>query len=212
MSTEKLTERPGYYAVIPAVIRYDKDLSPMAKLLYGEITCLLHFNNKCFASNKYFSRLYSISEIQVSRLINQLVRANYITSQTEKTGSGTRRIITTPSNVFDVSVKIKKDKAALIKNDDIINNKSINKQSLSKDNDIEKKSEKKFSIPTLEAVKEYFVSLGFRGSEPESFHDFYTSKGWMVGKTKMKDWKAAVRNWIRGIKKEDTGDNKQIVL
>ena len=34
----------------------------------------------------------------------------------------------------------------------------------------------------------------------EAFYDFYESKDWYVGKSKMKDWKAAVRNWERGDK------------
>ena len=33
--------------------------------------------------------------------------------------------------------------------------------------------------------------------DPERFVDFYEAKGWMVGKNKMKDWRAAVRNWER---------------
>ena len=33
------------------------------------------------------------------------------------------------------------------------------------------------------------------GIDPESFVDFYTARGWMIGKAKMKDWKAAVRTW-----------------
>lgn len=48
--------------------------------------------------------------------------------------------------------------------------------------------------PTLEAVREYCKER--RNSvDPEKFYDFYASKGWMVGKNKMKDWKAAVRTW-----------------
>lgn len=50
--------------------------------------------------------------------------------------------------------------------------------------------------PTLEAVREYCKER--RNSvDPEKFYDFYASKGWMVGKNKMKDWKAAVRTWER---------------
>ena len=41
--------------------------------------------------------------------------------------------------------------------------------------------------------------------DPQRFVDFYTSKGWMVGKTKMKDWRAAVRTWEKDDKpKGDT--------
>lgn len=55
-------------------------------------------------------------------------------------------------------------------------------------------SKRKFSPPSLEEVQEYCRQRK-NTVKPEAFVDFYTSKGWMVGKTPMKDWKAAVRNW-----------------
>ena len=56
--------------------------------------------------------------------------------------------------------------------------------------------EKSFIPPSVENVREYCQEGGYR-VDAECFVDFYASKGWMVGKTKMKDWKAAVRNWAR---------------
>lgn len=54
----------------------------------------------------------------------------------------------------------------------------------------------RFTPPEYLEVFAYFESKGAGSGEPTKFMDFYTSKGWMVGKTKMKDWKAAARNWI----------------
>ena len=51
-----------------------------------------------------------------------------------------------------------------------------------------------FQKPTLEQVEEYMKERGM-SNYASRFHNFYESKGWMVGKNKMKDWKAAVRNW-----------------
>ena len=51
-----------------------------------------------------------------------------------------------------------------------------------------------FAPPTVEQVKEYCAERK-NNVDAERFVDFYTSKGWMVGKTKMKDWKASVRTW-----------------
>lgn len=48
--------------------------------------------------------------------------------------------------------------------------------------------------PPLELVKEYCLSRN-NGIDPQRFIDHYTSNGWMVGKTKMKDWQASVRTW-----------------
>ena len=66
---------------------------------------------------------------------------------------------------------------------------------------------KQFKIPLPQSVSQYMVERGLIFSEAEiqasSFVDFYESKGWMVGKTKMKDWKASVRNWLRKYKAPD---------
>lgn len=66
---------------------------------------------------------------------------------------------------------------------------------------IERDAESRFTPPTAEEVKAYCLEKGYK-VDPERFVDFYTSKGWLVGKTKMKDWKATVRNWARTDKKE----------
>ena len=54
-------------------------------------------------------------------------------------------------------------------------------------------TKKRFIPPTLEQVAEYVKQRGSK-VDPQGFIDFYESKGWMVGKTPMKDWKAACRN------------------
>ena len=59
----------------------------------------------------------------------------------------------------------------------------------------------RFAPPTLEEVKEYCSERG-NGVDAQRFVDFYEMKGWMVGKNKMKDWKAAVRTWERSEPKQ----------
>lgn len=53
-----------------------------------------------------------------------------------------------------------------------------------------------FRPPTLDEVKEYCDERN-SGISAEHFYDYYSSNGWQVGRTKMKDWKAAVRTWER---------------
>lgn len=55
-------------------------------------------------------------------------------------------------------------------------------------------SKKRFSPPTVEEVAAYCEERK-NGIDPQRFWDFYASKNWMIGKSKMKDWKAAVRTW-----------------
>ena len=59
-----------------------------------------------------------------------------------------------------------------------------------------KKAGSRFVPPTLEEVSAFIAENNYRVNA-EKFIDYYNANGWMVGKTKMKDWKAAVRNWHR---------------
>lgn len=74
-----ISEKPNYYAIIPATVRYDKDLSPNAKLLYGEITALANARGYCWATNKYFKDIYGISSDRtIQNLLKQLNDKKYI--------------------------------------------------------------------------------------------------------------------------------------
>ena len=63
-----------------------------------------------------------------------------------------------------------------------------------KDND---NSVVRFTAPTKQDVMDYCQEKGYTDVDVERFMNYYTSNGWMVGKNKMKDWKAAMRNWAR---------------
>lgn len=80
--------KPGYYAVIPAEVRYDDRLPANAKLLYGEISALIGADGFCYASNQYFSELYGMAEETISRLIAKLEKAGHILRQLIRDDSG----------------------------------------------------------------------------------------------------------------------------
>lgn len=84
---------------------------------------------------------------------------------------------------------------------------SIGKDSIDKSNK-ERGTSRNFVPPTLSEVKAYCQERN-NGINPEQFIDFYESKGWFVGKNKMKDWKAAVRNWEQR-RKEERGENDRV--
>lgn len=73
---------------------------------------------------------------------------------------------------------------------------TINSQPTTKDKADKPPSRHKFSPPTVEDIKAYCREQGYM-VDAERFVDHYASNGWMVGKSKMKDWQAAVRNWSR---------------
>lgn len=90
-----MENKPNFYAIIPANVRYDKDLSPNAKLLYGEITSLCNEKGYCWANNRYFMELYNISDRQIRNLLKQLSDKNYI--NIELINNTNRRIYITDS-------------------------------------------------------------------------------------------------------------------
>lgn len=73
-----MNEKPGYYAIIPAGVRYDNQLPQGAKLLYGEITALTNKNGYCWASNDYFAKLYSVSIGTIKSWLKCLEDNSYI--------------------------------------------------------------------------------------------------------------------------------------
>ncbi len=83
-------------------------------------------------------------------------------------------------------------------------NKNDNKEKSFKENTLKSVKEKRFAPPTPENVSEYCREMGYTHVDADRFVDFYSAKGWMVGKNHMKDWKAAARNWERSQRQEST--------
>lgn len=75
----------------------------------------------------------------------------------------------------------------------------------------EKKPVKRFKAPTVEEVQAYCDERG-NHVDAQRFVDFYSAKGWLVGKNHMKDWKAAVRTWERNNSNTNTKANTGIVI
>jgi hypothetical protein len=88
---EVFQSQPSYFAVIPANVRYDKNLEPNAKLLYGEISALANIQGFCFSGNKYFSDLYDVDIRTIKRWISNLEKLGYIKIVHEKKGIRTLR-------------------------------------------------------------------------------------------------------------------------
>lgn len=68
----------NYYAIIPATVRYNNNLKPAEKLLYGEITALTNTKGYCYAKNRYFANLYDVTLHTVSQWISHLEKMGYI--------------------------------------------------------------------------------------------------------------------------------------
>jgi hypothetical protein len=69
---------------------------------------------------------------------------------------------------------------------------------------------RRFTPPTAEQVNEYATKFGMK-IDAQRFVDFYSSKGWKVGSSPMKDWQAAVRNWVSRDKKGKKDDKSDLI-
>ena len=71
--------KPSYWAVLPASVRYDPELPPNAKLLYAELSALADAAGYCFASNEYFAGNFELNVKSIQRLLKALADRGYIT-------------------------------------------------------------------------------------------------------------------------------------
>ena len=195
-------DNPGYYAVIPATVRYDTTLSANTKLLYGEITSLCNEKGYCYATNNYFADLYGVNKISISRWIKQLIEQGYIVSKVEYVGK-TKEIKRRYLFVNDSYIPINKIDNTPYQNCYDPINKNVKENN--KEEYIKEIYKEKFLKPSLEDVKKYCQERNNK-VDAESFINYYESVGWKVGKNKMKDWKAAIRTWERNQKNKSVED------
>ena len=85
-------ENPNYFAIIPAFIRYNENLTMFEKILYWEITALTNKEWFCFASNSYFSNLYKMHTVSISRAINNLEKNWFIKIEIDEKWWNQRKI------------------------------------------------------------------------------------------------------------------------
>ena len=179
--------KPNYYAVIPADVRYSKNLTPNAKLLYAEITALCNMNGKCTASTQYFATLYNVSKTSIQNWLKilednkHIIRHNIFKEGTKEILSRHIKLVNNPTqNNFRDNININ-----ITNNNTTYSNKG------------------RFKKPNLLDIKNYCLERQ-NNVDAEAFIDFYDSKDWKIGKNKMKDWKAAIRTWERRETKKPT--------
>ena len=76
--------KPGYFAVIPAAVRYCQSLPPNAKLLYGDISALSNALGYCWASDEFFCRVYELHPKTIRNLLSALEKEGFIIVQEER--------------------------------------------------------------------------------------------------------------------------------
>lgn len=188
---------------IPKDIWLNKLLTMQEKIFLVEIDSL---DNKdgCFAGNAHFAEFFGISKTRVSLVIKSLVEKGFI-KNTLIYKDGTKEILKRVLNVCYIPyvTKVKESPQQMLNTP--IQQKLIDSNTGFSNTSNNTKKERtplpqKFIQPTIEQVSTYMTERNITNphSESEAFVDHYISNGWMVGgRTKMKDWKASVRNWGR---------------
>jgi len=83
-----MKDNPSYYSILPAAVRYSKDLTDFQKILFSEITALANKDGYCSASNGYFAELYGKEPENISRHISKLESAGFLQRFVVKNESG----------------------------------------------------------------------------------------------------------------------------
>ena len=199
--------RKGYFAIIPASIRYDQELSSNAKLLYGEITALCNERGFCWATNEYFANLYGVSKKSITRWIASLVDRGYLElafDYENESNKKLKRIIKLKDIVvenvhggqncpypMDKNVPTPMDKNVPENNTSINNTSNTKKEKMYK----KEKSHVDFVVPTLEEVAEYCKERN-NNIDPQVFFDYYSKADWVDSKGEpVRNWKQRMISW-----------------
>lgn len=145
------------------------------QFIFGRNEAARSLNSNPSTVWKRMQKLSEIGNISISSnshfsIVTVLNYEGYQDLKREKEQPSNNQVTTKeqPSNTDNKVKKVKKDPITVVK--------------------------KRFSPPTLEEVSQYCIERQ-NNVDPSRWIDHYTSNGWLVGKNKMKDWKAAVRTW-----------------
>lgn len=189
-----MEHQPSYYSILPAVIRYSKNLSFFQKVLFSEITALSNKDGYCSAGNGYFATIYEMEEETISRAISKLRKEGAIKVFIDKAAGNDRKIYPCDQHTLLTNLSIAIDEKVNTPIDEKVNIiiQEYNTKPISKDIGI-KKSE--IEILNLEETR-----AKFRESFPDADVDLEIEKAIDYIKAhgrRLKDYVAFMRNWMR---------------
>ena len=131
---------------------------------------------------------YLVSERKADEIkINVQESNNTQNEQVENCTSGNEE-----TNALKEKIKCLKKEIEMLKNNNIGENNNTPKS----DNTPKAEKKERFKAPTVEEVQEYCTERG-NNIDAQHFVDYYSARGWMLGKNHIKDWKACIRTWER---------------
>ena len=170
---------------IPIEIWQNRSLSWNEKILLMEIDSFTAKDRECYISNEYIAELLGVSESWASKCLSHLLELGFV--RVVKFDGRKRYVESTIQFKADLNESSMQDGTKVQHTD---NNEYININN----NSLYKKGSSRFQKPTIEEIRQYCLEKGYN-VDAEQFFNFYESKGWLVGKSPMRNWRAAVYTW-----------------
>ena len=170
---------------IPIEIWQNRSLSWNEKILLMEIDSFTAKDRECYISNEYIAELLGVSVSWASKCLSHLLDLGLV--RVVKFDGRKRYVESTIQFNADLNESSMQDGITVQHTD---NNEYININN----NSLYKKGSSRFQKPTIEEIRQYCLEKGYN-VDAEQFFNFYESKGWVVGKAPMKNWRAAVSTW-----------------
>ena len=189
----------------------NREIPPEAKAIYAYLSSIAGVGGTCYPSINTMSNELSMSRGRLTKYLKELIENGVVEKVREKNGNLYGR------NVYKVTheTEVKRDIEDIyraIENQSIEHTKNrcaenrcvdfgcvenlatnINNININNTN-INNRESNSFAPPTVKEVAAYCEENGFK-TDPEVFVSYYNSKGWMIGKNQMTDWKQAVITW-----------------
>lgn len=181
------------FIIIPESIYRDERLSPRAVLLYGLVQAFSKGRGFCWASNAALAERLNVSKSCLSHLVSKLSSCGLVRLQTDPE-TGVRHICPIAKNnegIADFSYTPCKKQQ-----DPSLNSATIEYKESIREKENTPAKRKRFQPPSVTEVADYCREHSL-SMDAERFVDYYTANGWMAGRSKMRDWQAAARNWAR---------------
>lgn len=172
---------------IPIEIWQDKSLSWNEKILLMEIDSFTSKGHECYISNEYIADLLGVTDRCARKYLSHLQDSGLI--RVVKFDGRKRYVESTISFQAEWNNRSMQGGQSVPHTD---NNEYININN----NSLYIKGSSRFQKPTLEDIRQYCQEKELN-VDAEQFFNFYESKGWVVGKSPMKNWRAAVCTWSK---------------
>lgn len=224
----KIRDLQFWYPNIPRKLVMAKGISIEAKYVYMYMSCQSETFDFVL---KPMAKQMDIGIRTLSKYIDELVKSGWLTKGRQKFVNGRLGAVdyiieTSPKknnrqntdvqksacSISDVSKSDDKYNSIILNNpvyedNSTILNSPVNKEKEEKRLSNDNPKNKRFVKPTIEQIQAYIDEKNMH-FEAERFFDYYESKGWMVGKNHMKDWKAACRTW-ESMRKSEKREEKE---